>query len=189
MCPQLYPHLVDDACAAMLTDAVAVINHVRIFTFGASADNRQHEILFSPAMRQRHFSVYAMAFMMAVEINRASAAHQGYTANVDFVLDDGNRYRRQVEGMHAAIQRSEELARFQVGSLDFKTDSEVLALQAADVIAWSTRRVKAGKHLGGVHAPLKALFDECYADSPAPADPIRDLARSFAVQEAELAAL
>ena len=50
-----YPHLVGDACAAMLAEAVTVINSCRIFTFGASWDNRKHEALFSAEMRTEHF--------------------------------------------------------------------------------------------------------------------------------------
>lgn len=183
-----YPHLVGDACAEMLRDAVGVINGCRIFTFGASWDNRKHEALFSEEMRRKYFSVYGLTFMMAVEINRASAANQGYTADIDYVLDDGNRFKKHIVQMYDSIEKAPELAGHKVGSLDFKTDSEVPALQAADVIAWATRRVKAGKELKGVHEPLKGLFDKFYADSPAPDDIVRQMSARFALAEAGLLA-
>src|SRR5687767_13813981 len=44
-----YPDVVGDRCSAMLTDAVAIINKFRIFTFAATWHNRKHELLFSPA--------------------------------------------------------------------------------------------------------------------------------------------
>lgn len=178
-----YPNLVGDACAAMLADAVGIINRCRIFTFGASADNRRHEQLFSTRMRDEHFSVYGMAFMMAVEINRASAVQHGYRGTIDYVLDEGNQLKRHVVQMHEAIERNSQLRRFQVGHLHFATDTAIPGLQAADVIAWSTRRMKSGKALAGVLSPLQRLFDEHYADSPAPDRPIRKLAKSFARAE------
>ncbi len=179
-----YPQLVGDSCVAMLSDAVSVINEWRIFTFGASWNNRKHEGLFSDSMRQAHLSVYAMTFMMAVEINRGTAAHQGYDGEIDYVVDDGNRFKRQIVQMHGVIKQLPELAESKVGSLLFGTDSDVPALQAADVIAWATRRVKAGKQLQGVHTPLKMLFDEHYADASAPADVMGQMATRFALAEA-----
>ncbi len=104
-----YPKLVGDTCVGMLTDAVSVINKWRIFTFGASWDNRKHEELFSDAMRQEHFSVYAMTFMMAVEVNRGSAAHQGYDGEIDYVVDDGNRFKRHMTRMHRVIKQLPDL--------------------------------------------------------------------------------
>ena len=181
-----HPHLAGNACTAMLSDAVRIINRCRIFTFGASWDNRKHEGLFSETMRQKHFSVYALAFMMAVEINRASAARQNYNGEIDYVLDDGNRFKRHIVQMHDVIGRLPEPAEHKVGSLVFGTDAEIHALQAADVIAWATRRVKAGKQFQSVHKPLNGLFDRYHADAPAPADIIGQMAKRFALAEAGL---
>lgn len=181
-----YPHLVGDACSEMLAAAVSVINSLRIFTFAASWDNRKHEVLFSDAMRQDHFSVYAMAFMMAVEINRASAVSQRYISTVDYILDDGNRFKQQIIRMHNSITTLPSLRQFQVGALHFNTDTNIPALQAADVVAWTERRRKSGKLLGGIHAPLSHLFDDMYADSVAPEHLIKQLADSFALAEAGL---
>src|SRR5713101_1774792 len=88
-------------------------------------DNRKHEALFSSAMREKHFSVYGMAFMMAVELNRASAAREGYSADIDYVLDDGNRFKQHIIQMYDSIRRMPELAEYRVGSLDFDTDANV----------------------------------------------------------------
>jgi hypothetical protein len=181
-----YPHLIGDACAALLTEAVGLINNFRIFTFGASTDNRQHETLFSDSLREEHFSVYASGFMMAVEINRAIALREGYAGNIDYVLDAGNRYRRHVVQLHNSIRTLPELAEFKVGLLEFKTDAGIPALQAADVVTWATRRVRAGKAIKGVHVPLNGLFDDCYVDSPMPKDIAMKLSKSFARAEAGL---
>jgi hypothetical protein len=178
-----YPHLVGEACAALLTEAVRIINTSRIFTFGASTDNRRHEALFSQDLREKYFSVYTMAFMMAVEINRASAARAGYLGDIDYVLDEGNRYRPHVKAMYDIIRVTPDLAQFKVGSLEFCNDSGIPSLQAADIIAWATRRVKAGKPFKDVHEPLEGLFDSCYADSPAPDDVIRGMSQRFALAE------
>jgi hypothetical protein len=174
-----YPHLVGRPCSDMLREAVAIINHFRLFTFGASWDNRKHEALFSDHMRQRYFSVYGLAFMMAVEINRGSGSNAGYSTPIDYVLDDGNRFKSHIQQMYDSIKNNPELAEFNVGSMEFADDKNVPALQAADVIAWATRRVKAGKPLKGVHMPLASLFDRFYCDSPAPDGVIQKMATQF----------
>jgi hypothetical protein len=181
-----YPHVVGDACRAMLADAVKAINKCRIFSFGASWDNRAHEVLFSANLRKRLFSVYSMIFMMAVEINRGSAAGQHYEGVIDYVLDDGNRFKRHVGQMHKSIRALPALADRRVGSLKFDSDSRVFALQAADVIAWATRREFSGEGLSGVHEPLKTLFDQFYVHSPAPPNLIETMSERFAVAEANV---
>lgn len=177
------PHVVGDACAVMLTEAVAVINEHRIFTFAASWDNRMHEQLFSDEMRRLFFSVYTLVFMMAVEINRATAERQGFQSIIDYVVDDGNRYKKHVQQTHTSIHTVPELSDFKVGGLSFGTDTNIPALQAADVVVWATRRRKAGKPLKGPHLPLNALFDDHFADAPAPEPLVRILAERFALRE------
>ena len=181
-----YPDVIGDACSALLVDAVRAVNTCRIFSFGASWNNRAHEALFSSNMRKRFFSVYCLGFLMVVEINRASAAHQGYDNVIDYVLDDGNRFKRQVRQMYNSIRALPELSNHKVGSLTFETDSKVLALQAADVVAWATRREFSGKGLTGVYEPLRGLFDQSYVHSPAPTNLIEVMSARFAVAEANV---
>jgi len=177
------PHVVGDEAAALLAGAVAVINEHRIFTFGASWDNRKHEGHFSQEVRERYFSVYGFTFLMAVEINRGMAVRHNYGGVVDYVLDDGNRYKRQISAMHDSIHMLPQLSEHPVGSLSFGTDTQLPGLQAADVVAWATRRRKAGKPLGGIHRSLTSLFDQSYADSPAPGDRVKLLAERFALYQ------
>ena len=178
-----YPNVVGDRCSEMLNEAVAIINEYRIFTFSATWHNRKHELLFSASMRQRFFSVYGLLFMMAVEVNRGSAVHAQYEQTIDYVLDDGNQFKTQVDQMYQSIRKLPELAAHKVGRLEFFPDTTVPALQAADVIAWSMRRRLAGKQLAGVHSPLNALFDRFFTHSPAPERIVRMMSRRFALAE------
>jgi hypothetical protein len=88
--------------------------------------------------------------------------------------------------MHNSIKALPELANHRVGSLTFETDSNVLALQAADVVAWATRREFSGKGLTGVYEPLRGLFDQSYVHSPAPTNLIEVMSARFAVAEANV---
>jgi hypothetical protein len=182
-----YPHLVGEKCAACLAEAVSIINRTRIFTFAASHNNRIHEASFSTKLREEVFSVYSLAFMMTVEINRASAAHQGYTSTIDFVFDEGNRYRRQVQALYDSIRANPEAEEYKVGTLEFCSDKQVPALQGADLISWAMRRRKAGKEMKNHHAPLNDLFDKFFADSPMREDVLQQMSESFARMEAGLA--
>jgi len=181
-----YPHLVGDACKAMLTDAVKAANLCRIFSLGATWNNRSHEELFSAYLRGKHLSVYGLIFLMVVEINRASAAKQNYKHKIDYVLDDGNRFKKHVNQYKSAIKGAATLAANLVGEVDFKTDSSVLGLQAADLISWATRRKYSGKGLNGVHEPLEGLFDQFYVHSPAPPKLIKLMSKRFEVAECNI---
>lgn len=176
-------HLTDPECEALYAEAVTVINHVRIFTFGCSLSNRRIESAFSTNARELGASAYGVAFLMCVTVNHESAAFHGYNGPIDYVLDEGNKYRHHIEGMSRAIGTIPELRRFRVGGLTFEDDSGTIPLQAADVVAWATRRRSARRHFQGVLRPLEGLFDEFFVESPLSDAPLRQLAESIALHE------
>ena len=73
-----------------------------------------------------------------------------------------------------------------VGGLEFGTDTAVPALQAADVIAWATRRNRSDLPFKEWHMPLKGLFDDCYIDSTMPDAVAKEMSESFAKMEEAL---
>jgi hypothetical protein len=121
--------------------------------------------------------------MMAVEVNRAKSEREGSRSVIDYVLDDGNQYKKHILQFHDAIHKNSDLAEFRVGALTFNTDTNVPALQAADVVAWASRRRKAGMPMTRHYEPLNRLFDDCYADSPAPEDVMKVMSERFALVE------
>ncbi len=176
-----YPSLIGDACAAMLTEAVTIINDCRIITLVAPLDNRKHETFVSAEIRNYNFSVYFLAFLMAVTINHANAEHCGYQGNVDFILDAGNKFATHIEAANGPIHKEAGFEGFQIGDIEFGTDSSILALQAADVIAWSARRRNAKKPFGHPHhTPLPTLFAGAFIDPILPDAALTQMAQAFA---------
>jgi hypothetical protein len=173
-------HIAEVDCEALYREAVEIINRVKIAAFGCSLDNRKIERAFDTAVRDQGANAYGLAFLMCVTVNSETAAAHNYRGEIDYVLDEGNRFRRHVEGMHRTIRESEELKRFRVGTIAFDSDSKVLALQAADVIAWATRRRSSSGHFNDVLNPLTGLFNDSYVESPLPDGPLRELSESLA---------
>lgn len=179
-------HIVGADRGQLFSDAVAIIKSTNIFSFGASLSNRLHEQSFSQAVRASVLSAYAAAFMMCVTVVGESGRKRGYDGNTDYSLDSGNNFRRHVEAMAVALTTEPELAQYGVGRVHFEDDVQVPELQAADLVAWATRRRSSSSHFRGPLSSLERLFDETYVESPLPDGPRLTLAASVARREAGL---
>jgi hypothetical protein len=72
-----------------------------------------------------------------------------------FVIDDGNSYKGQIrEGIPVLLKAFPHVA-----AIDFLADTNVGALQAADVLTWAVRRDLSGA-FSFAFAPLRNLFDQ-----------------------------
>jgi hypothetical protein len=75
---------------------------------------------------------------------------------LSFVLDDGNPNKKHiVEGKPVLLK-----AYPRVVGIEFLSDHNVNALQAADVLSWAVRRDLSGGTFGSGFEPLKGLFDQ-----------------------------
>jgi len=185
-----YPHLVGDACAAMLTEAVDIINDCRIATFVAPLNNRTHKTVFSSEIRDINFSVYFFAFLMAVVLNQRNAEGHGCSEPIDYILDEGNRFKEHIVAIKEVVASDPQFDQYKIGIIDFGTDSKIPALQAADVIAWSARRRNAGLQFGSPHhTPLQKLFSGAFIDPYLPADALVELSASLSAALASMPAV
>jgi len=99
------------------------------------------------------------AFFAAVVANREMAIRHNMR-KIDYLVDRGSKlYNEQFMDAHAAVVQEEISAGDSyTGALNFETDDNVPALQAADVIAGSAR-LNESKRLVEEFAPLKQLID------------------------------
>ena len=141
---------------------VDMINSHHTKTISASITNEEYETLIPLAARKR-FSVYGMCFVLATFLSHELAEINGYADRIPLILDAGNPNKAHVVEAHAwMISAQRDASDFlHVGSLTFDDDKDFGILQAADVVAWSTRRkrTKEGPGLTGHYAPLERLFN------------------------------
>lgn len=138
-----------------------LINSHHTKTISASISNAEYETLIPLAARNK-FSVYGMCFILAAFLSHELAEVNAYTDRIPFILDTGNSNKSHVIEAHAWMVKSQENASdfLHVGSLTFDDDKNFGILQAADVVAWATRRkrTEGGTGLIGHYEPLERRF-------------------------------
>lgn len=104
--------------------------------------NREYETYF-PEEWRREFSPYGMCFLLALMTSHKLAEGQ-YSGRIPFILDIGNPYANHVREAHATALQMQKETFLHAGGLYFDDDAEFGVLQAADVIAWGSRRIASG---------------------------------------------
>jgi hypothetical protein len=80
-------------------------------------------------------------------------------------MDTGNSYKQHAIDSHAVLLEFQKSQPVNAGRLEFDSDDKILALQAADVIAWSVRRRLTGNFKNGFE-PLPHLFNLDHVEQP-----------------------
>jgi hypothetical protein len=73
------------------------------------------------------------------------------------------------------MQSDDEHAGWHVGPISLENDKYSTALQAADVVAWTKRRLDSGTPLPDAFEPLRDLFAENYVTAVVTESLLRDL--------------
>jgi hypothetical protein len=144
----------------LLTEVTAAIKLFNLYTVAVCANNREHARLFRSRL-QKAMRVYRMAFLGVVVANAKAAAAVKYSGRIAYVLDKGTNHADQVVASHTTLQSEDQ---YRIGALTFERDSFSTHLQAADVVAWTRRRIAAGKPLVGAFEVLSQLFDDNHTE-------------------------
>jgi hypothetical protein len=145
----------------LLADVMGAINDFKIHTVAISLNNREHERQFSDKL-QAAMRVYRLTFMAVALAIHQNAESKNYPKPIAYVLDAGTKHRGQVLDTHRVMQRDRERAGWHLGPISFENDKFSTALQAADVVAWTKRRLDSGTPLPDEFEPLRDLFAENY---------------------------
>ena len=132
-----------------------------ITTWAASCGPQERGLWARILAGVTNMSMYAACFAQATMTNDILARKSGYHSTIDYVLDNGNRYRNDIREAHSVFTSK----RVNIGSLDLDNDDSNCALQPADMISWTVRRRHAGRLSAGFE-PLTELFDEQYLEVP-----------------------
>jgi hypothetical protein len=97
----------------------------------------------------------------AVMINDILAPKSGYHSSISYVLDDGNRYKQDIRDVDAVLR----CHGVNIRKVGFEVDDSNSALQAADMVSWTVRKLLSGKLPSGFE-PLSDLFDQHHTEVP-----------------------
>jgi hypothetical protein len=181
-------YLCDGQRYALLADACALIRKYRAVTMAATLSNADYKANIPPEAR-KNFSVYGMCFNLAIFMNHLLAEMNSHDAQIPIILDTGNPYKHHVIDAHTFMYKEfQRYSYLHLGSLSFDDDEVLGILQAADIIAWGTRRITSGVAFGEAYAPIEELLtmDELHHIAhPWTAETLQELGAALASRIAE----
>jgi hypothetical protein len=183
-----FAHISDCCRMDLFTDACDLIRKYRAVSIAATLSNDEYQTNVPQEARDK-YSVYAMCFSLTVIMNHQLAKANNYIDPIPFILDSGNPYKRHVVKAHTFLQkRFQQHEYLHLGSLTFDDDKALGILQAADIIAWGTRRRVTGVPFGSGFAPIEQLLTSDashHAEIPWKADWLKEFGTNLARRIAE----
>jgi hypothetical protein len=161
---------------ALFSELVRAINEHKLVSFAATLTAEQYRQHFGGVTK---LSMYAACFANLVMLSGTGLEKHGpHRWPLSFVLDDGNAYKQQViDGMPALLKAFPRVAK-----MEFLSDSEVRALQAADVLSRAVRRDLSATFAHGFE-PLEGLFDDHHLNLEYKAEWMRGVAGTIQISE------
>ncbi|MHB8069408.1 MAG: DUF3800 domain-containing protein [Desulfobaccales bacterium] len=150
-------HITNEVRWLLFNEISVLIKSHKIYSLAATINQEQFKKYYSEI---ENISVYGMCFLLSVFINHQQAGYKNYTKQIAYILDQGNKYRKHVDGAHIEIIKWQKEKSWNVGSLTFSDDINVSALQAADIISWGTRRRISGLKLVDGFEPIDNILDD-----------------------------
>lgn len=149
---------------ALFRELAEIIASRRDWGISVSVTHTEFVTAFSVPKVREVMDPYALAFIGAALINTRVAEATSHPDKIAYLIDSGNPHADKVRTGHSLILVMERFnkARYRTGAIAFDSDKNNSALQAADVIAWATRRRLATDGLLHEYEPLRRIFEERY---------------------------
>ncbi len=160
----------------LFVELVGAINEHKLMSLAATLASDTYHGVFDGVS---DLSMYGACFANLVMF--AGVGARRHTPNhlpLSYMLDDGNSYKKDIVETKTVFDKT-DLA---FGKMEFSTDSQLTALQAADVVTWAVRRRLSGQFAHGFE-PLQALFDEHHFDFDYQEDWMRGVAAKLQARD------
>jgi hypothetical protein len=154
-------HLTAQARSDLFRDLVRVILRHKFVSLAGKLTHAQFESHFSFLSKKENQTIHGVCFLVtAVAMSKFADMH-GCKYDIPFLLDDGCPDRKDIDRIHDfMVSNFQKSYHSHFGPLAWGDDEKVVPLQAADVIAWATRRRAANDSFSNGFEPLIDLFDE-----------------------------
>jgi hypothetical protein len=143
--------------------ASKIINDHRFYSVAVAVSRDDFEARLSQEVRKGLIGPYAFAFFTAVLSNLTAIEHSKlFEGRISYLVDLGSPLPEQLREAHELIVNAQKGTRGEsrIGTLALDTDTNVPALQAADVIAWSVRRKQIDGCLPEGFEPINSVIDQ-----------------------------
>ena len=120
--------------------ASKIINELKFYSVAVVVSRDDFEAELAEEVRKTLIGPYAFAFFCAVLSNLSAIEHSKYfEGKISYLVDLGSGFPEQLRAAHTLIVNAQKgtAGEFRIGTFAQDTDTNVPALQAADVIAWS----------------------------------------------------
>jgi hypothetical protein len=164
-----------DARLAKFIDVI--LNHDLFEASVAIKDVDYREVLY-PVLDRGHASPYYCAFIGMATALSGRYRHSGSDEIVHFIFDTQGAMEDKMLRLYDTFRG--DFRHWKLGSVEYRSDKDVLPLQAADLIAWQTRRFLCStegtrdeiKRLHSVRPPFRSILKR--TDVKDAADAIRE---------------
>jgi hypothetical protein len=145
---------------ALFQEVADAINNHKIYSISVAVPQVDFKELIAMDVYRKLMAPYALCFIAAAGINERLATFLGYPGKISYLIDEGSSYQDQLLTAHTTVIESERIAGRipHTGSIAFASDDDNATLQAADVIAWSSRRKAEYGSLDNEFAPLQEIL-------------------------------
>jgi hypothetical protein len=163
---------------ALFNDVCDLVNSHKLYSLSVSVSQADFRNELAEPVRKTLIGPYAFSFFVAV------TAHQGMSMRLQtgplkcsYVVDTGFAHSDQlIEAHRVVVDIERHSGNRHTGALDFTSDDLTPPLQAADAIAWASRKRQLGGSLPDGVEPLEGLLQlPAHAHIRLPASGIREL--------------
>ena len=161
---------------SLFSDVTKQINDHKIYSVAIGVAQADYRSLLSQHVHRRLIGPYGLAFLSAGVLNGCAAEWSEYRGTIAYLVDRGH-FEDQILGAHGLLvdiekklDKKDEPA-VHTGAIAFDTDDNNVAIQAADVIAWASRRNEEPGGLSGEFDPLRGIFEDQYTPDGRPTRP------------------
>lgn len=151
--------LSDEARQALFSDLVSLINQEKTYSLTASVDGPVFEKAFPSVDYRRLLRPDAFAFLYCLIQNHAMSALKDHRLSpIAYIVADSDVNGQMIE-MHSAWRTIEDQEFKPItGSITIDRPTRIAALQAADLVVWSSRRDLLGQPFDSGFEPLRRLL-------------------------------
>jgi hypothetical protein len=148
---------------ALFREAATLINEHKLYSISTAVSQVEFKSELSHEVRSELIGPYGFAFFALVLAHQTLSERQsGGPVKTAYLVDRGFGHQYQLNQAHKLIVDFETALRMgrHTGSLAVAADDHVPPLQAADVIAWASRRMQVQGKLPEGFEPLEEVLRE-----------------------------
>lgn len=156
-----FASLPDEKRQALFGDIALVINQHKIYSIAVIVNQPEFFEFFSVKSYKHLLGPYGLAFAVCCLLNHQIAKAQQKDVRIGYLMDAGNPQKQHVTTAYEMLSKLQKPGEtFHLGAFKVENDDRNTALQAADVIAWTSRKKAEFGTLSSGFEPLQNILKQ-----------------------------